>query len=152
MTISTEIKQVKPFKSSKNKAMVNLIFTNNWMTYKQKIYLKEIGLSLETYNVLKILKGSSPKAVNINNIIERMLDKLSNASRLVDRLVLQGFAKRTVSSEDRRAVEVTITQEGLKILEKAEAEQEKFEISLNGLTEDESEILSELLDKFRKSN
>lgn len=152
MAIDDDIKQVKPFRSAKNKAIVNIIYTNNWMTFQQKKFLKKMGLSLETYNVLKILKGVAPQNVSINAIITRMLDKLSNASRLVDRLFDQGYVTRVTSEDDRRSVKIAITQSGIKALEKADAEMTQFENAFTGLTDDEATQLSALLDKLRSNN
>ncbi len=152
MAIDDDIKQVKPFRSAKSRAIVNIIYTNNWMTFQQKKFLKKMGLSLETYNVLKILKGVAPQNVSINAIITRMLDKLSNASRLVDRLFDQGYVTRVTSEDDRRSVKIAITQSGIKALEKADAEMTQFENAFTGLTDDEATQLSALLDKLRSNN
>jgi DNA-binding MarR family transcriptional regulator len=149
MAIVNDIKQTKSFRSSKNKALVNLIYTYNHVTFNQKVVLKKHKLTLETYNVLRILKGSAPKPVNINYIIARMLDKMSNASRLVDRLFILGFVNRTVSTDDRRAVDVVISPAGIKALDKVDADMVKFENCFENFTEEDAEQLSSILDKMR---
>ena len=88
MKIEEEIKQTQ-FRSPLHRLLVNLMYTNNWLCDSQMRLLKPFGLTLPQYNVLRILRGQHPKPVRINDITERMMDKMSNASRLVDKLVLK---------------------------------------------------------------
>lgn len=149
MSLETDILQKKPFKSPVEKAMVNVIFTNNWIHDKQHYLLKKYGISMQQYNVLRILKGQKGKPITINGIIDRMLDKMSNASRLVDKLVQKKLVDRTFREDDRRACDVTINDEGEKFLSKVTKELQKFQTESDTLTEKEYEKLNELLDKFR---
>ena len=86
MRIEDEIKQ-KSFKSKKEKALVNLVFTYNWIKEKRSKTYKEFGLSSQQFNILRILRGQHPNAASVKLLTERMLDKMSNASRLVDKLL-----------------------------------------------------------------
>lgn len=149
MTIENEIKQ-RAFTSPYHKVMVNLIYTNNWMTSLHSEKLKPYGLTIQQFNVLRILRGQYPNAITVNAIIERMLDKMSNASRLVDKLLAKELVSRMVCPNDRRAVDVLITEKGLALLEKIDERIGEWEVDLiEGLTEEEAEQLSLLLDKMR---
>ena len=150
MSIETDIKQPK-FKSSYHKLMVNLLFTANWHHNEHLRLLKPHDLTIQQYNVLRILKGQYPKSVRINDIIDRMLDKMSNASRLVDQLVKKKWAHRVGSELDRRAVDVTITKLGMKALIELEATEAKMQEKMVNLTSEEADQLSNLLDKLRGS-
>jgi DNA-binding MarR family transcriptional regulator len=151
MTLEKDIKQTRPFKSSAEKAMVNVMFTNNWICDQQFKILKKYGLSIQQYNVLRILKGHSPEPITINGIIERMLDKMSNASRLVDKLVQKDLVVRTYRKDDRRACDVIISTKGTELIKTVNIEIETFETSFGNLTPDELNTLNILLDKFRGS-
>lgn len=150
MSIETDIKQSK-FRNVYHRMVLNLFYTNNWLSSNQACHLKPYDLTLQQYNVLRILRGQYPKPVRVNDIIERMLDKMSNASRLVDKLLLKGWVKRTECPNDRRAVDVVITEEGLALLLELDKIQEDWEIHLKKLTEEEANQLSDLLDKLRGS-
>lgn len=150
MSIETEIKQTTPFKTPYHRVMVNLIYTSNWIADNQSKLLKPFGLTLQQYNVLRILRGQFPSPVKVSDITERMLDKMSNASRLVDKLLLKELVLRTECPTDRRAVDVVITDAGMALLVKIDALLIGWE---NGqrtkLTEDEAVRLSHLLDQMR---
>lgn len=150
MSIETDIKQNAPFKSPYHRVIVNLIYTNNWIAGAQTRLLKPFKLTLQQYNVLRILRGQHPNPIKVADIAERMLDKMSNASRLVDKLVGKKLVLRTECPSDRRAVDVLITDKGLdllKILDERQAEWDK-EIQ-SKLTPEESITLSHLLDRMR---
>lgn len=150
MSIESDIKQIK-FKSAYQKLAVNLMFTNSWLCASQASLLKQYDLTIQQYNVLRILRGQSPCPVKVNDIIERMMDKMSNASRLVDKLLVKKLVQRTACPSDRRAVDVVITQEGLSLLQLLDEEQKEWETQLFNLDEQEANQLSELLDKMRGS-
>lgn len=152
MSIEKDIKQQKPFKSPYQKLIVNILFTNNWMNSDHLNILKPFDLTAQQYNVLRILRGQYPNPITVNGIIERMLDKMSNASRLVDKLLLKEFVSRCDNKDDRRACDVKITQKGLEVLKEIDVLQEKWETSFSSLTPAEAEDLSNLLDKLRGSN
>lgn len=152
MSIEKDIKQQKPFKSPYQKLVVNILFTNNWMNSDHMNILKPFDLTAQQYNVLRILRGQYPNPITVNGIIERMLDKMSNASRLVDKLLAKELASRCDNKDDRRACDVRITQLGLDVLKEIDVLQESWETSFSNLTPEEAETLSGLLDKLRGSN
>ena len=148
MGISEDIKQEK-FKSELSKALINIIYTNGWLQQSQVNLFKPHGLTTPQYNVLRILRGQHPNPATINLLIDRMLDKSSNASRIVDRLESKGLVDRKQCSGDRRAVDVFISSKGLQLLEKIDGELGEWERGLNTLSEPECKTLSDLLDKLR---
>jgi DNA-binding MarR family transcriptional regulator len=148
MRLEDEIKQ-KKFKNEFQKTAVNLIYTSNWMEAKFTPWMKEFGLTVQQYNILRILRGQYPAPATINLLKERMLDKMSDASRLVDRLLDKGYLSRKVCNIDRRRVYILITQAGLDLLEKIDVHEQKFYTELNNLTTEEAVLLNTLLDKFR---
>ena len=150
MSLEQEIKQTKPFKNNHEKTMVNIIFTNNWLNFKQNKFLKEFDISGQQYNVLRILNGQKGKAITVNEIIERMLDKMSNASRLVDKLYAKGYVSRDQKVGNRRACDVKITPKGSAFLEQVNGGLIPLESAMGDLTEAEFDELNRLLDKIRK--
>ena len=148
MSIETDIKQSN-FKSPYVKAMVNIFYTNSWLQTVQMEIFKPYDLTIPQYNVLRILRGQYPDPITVIAIIERMMDKMSNASRLVDKLLLKGLAMRTECPNDRRAVDVKITKKGLDLLIELDILQDSWENNLKGLSEEEALQLSDLLDKIR---
>lgn len=114
-TIEEEIKQ-KAFPNIYVKTDVNLMFTCSWLQQLQARFFKTYGLSVQQYNVLRILRGQHPKAAMLSQITERMIDKMSNATRLVDKLKQKGFVTRDLNEMNRRQVDIRITQKGLVLL------------------------------------
>lgn len=150
MTIEAEIKQTTPFKSPYHRVMVNLMYTSNWLVDSQSRVLKPFGLTLQQYNVLRILRGQYPNPVKVSDITERMLDKMSNASRLVDKLVLKKLVLRTECPSDRRAVDVVITDAGMELLKQIDVFLSEWDDNQRcKLTEEEAVQLSHLLDRMR---
>lgn len=151
MSIETDIKQEK-FRSPFQKLFINLVYTNNWIQYKQMEVFKENDLTLQQYNVLRILRGQKSNAIKVSDITDRMLDKNSNTSRLVDKLLAKGLAERTSCPSDRRAVDVIITESGLALLTKLDPVLEEWENKLSAsLTGEEADQINHLLDKLRES-
>jgi DNA-binding MarR family transcriptional regulator len=148
MSIEKDIHQ-KTFKNPYQKVIINLMYTHSWLSASQSKRLKPFGLTLQQYNVLRILRGQHPKPATVNLIIERMLDKMSNASRLVDKLLAKSLVERHVCSHDRRAVDVRITEEGLNLLKKIDVLQDEWEKTFQNLSQEEAFQLSDLLDKMR---
>ncbi|MCE1164374.1 MAG: MarR family transcriptional regulator [Bacteroidetes bacterium] len=146
--LEDEIKQ-KSFRNPYQKLIVNLLYTGGWMSLIQSGHLKPFGLSLPQYNVMRILRGQYPNPCSINLIIDRMLDKASNASRIVDKLVIKKLAERNTCEKDRRAVDVVITKKGLDLLAEIDRKQDHWEEQFHGITEKQADKLNELLDKFR---
>ncbi|MBK6833620.1 MAG: MarR family transcriptional regulator [Bacteroidetes bacterium] len=148
MRIEDEIKQ-KKFKSEHQKMYINLVYTANWMSTQQMRMFKEFGLSVQQYNILRILRGQVPNAVNLGLIQDRMLDKNSNASRLIEKLKIKKLVERKESKIDRRQVDIMITEKGLDLLKKMDGKVEEAELINSNLTKQEAETLSDLLDKLR---
>ena len=148
MRIEEEIKQ-KSFENEYHKLIVNLKFTATWLgSFHNKIF-KFNGISSQQFNVLRILKGQHPKPSSLILIRERMLDKDSNASRLIDKLEAAGFAKRVQCPNDRRQVDITITESGLALLKKINPQVEYLTKQIINLTEEEAKQMNDLLDKMR---
>ena len=148
MEIGKEIKQPK-FKSEHQKMLINILFTSGWLSAQHATSLKPHGISTQQFNILRILRGQHPKPATVNLLIDRMLDKNSNASRLVEKLRLKKLVERAVCPEDRRAVNVIITQKGLDLLTELDKQEGSFIKELKNLSEKEAEQLNTLLDKLR---
>jgi DNA-binding MarR family transcriptional regulator len=148
MKIEEAIKQSQ-FKSELHKAVVNLMYTSNWILSNNSKALKPFGLSTQQFNILRILMGQFPNPAPVSLLTERMLDKMSNASRLVDKLEEKHLVLRTVCKHDRRQVDVLITEKGKDVLSQANAAINKESHHHKALNEEESKILNDLLDKLR---
>lgn len=148
MEIEKEIVSSK-FENNHQKAIVNLIYTYGWITNLLKQRLNKHKITLQQYNILRILRGQSPKPATINLLKERMLDKMSDASRIVERLVQKKLVDRCVNDQDRRAVDIRISPEGFKILQELDKEMSSKDILWDNITDEEAGMLSRLLDKMR---
>ena len=148
MSLENDIKQEK-FRSEYNKMIVNLIFTHNWVLAKEMEILRPYNLTVSQYNVLRILRGQKGKVATINLIIDRMLDRMSNASRIVDRLENKGLVVRRRCENDRRAVDVLITDKGLDLLSVLDKKMDKWEKAFKVISVEEAERLNTILDKIR---
>ena len=149
MDIEKEIGQSVSFKSDLQRAAVNILYTASWLNMKNTETLKPFALTPQQFNVLRILRGQHPKPSTVNLLMQRMLDKSSNASRLVDRLLEKGFVTRETNRQDKRAVDVYISQKGFDVLETIDKTVGLLESHLDHLTESEARMLSDLLDKLR---
>ncbi|HSU29134.1 MAG TPA: MarR family transcriptional regulator, partial [Chitinophagaceae bacterium] len=109
------------------------------------------GITPQQFNILRILRGSFPEPLSTLQIRERMLEKMSDTSRIVDRLITKGLVKKVVCKKDRRLVDVIITDKGKKLLEKLDTRQDEMDAVLGKLSEKEAMALSELLDKIRSN-
>jgi len=148
MKIEEAIKQ-KKFNSSKEKAWVNLIYTYNQLSGQLEELFKRFDLTQQQYNVLRILRGKHPECTSCGAIKEVMLDKNPDLTRLCDRLLNKGLVDRFVNEDNRRQVNVGITQKGLKLLDEIEPFIKANSRIAENLTEEEAEQLSDLLDKLR---
>ena len=148
MKLEDEIVQ-KKFRSNSHKLGVNIIYTFNWLNAIQSALMKNFGLTTQQFNILRILRGQHPSPVNIKLIRERMLDKMSDASRIVEKLRLKGLVERKTCQEDRRACDVFITRKGLDLLSSLDKHEIAFEKTFSTLDEKEIVVLNELLDKLR---
>lgn len=145
--IEEEIQQ-KKFKTAHQKAIINLIYTTNWLEHKQQKYFKPFSITGQQYNILRILKGQHPKSISATEIKSRMLDRNSDVSRILDRLEIKNLIVKKTCPSDKRASDVFINEDGLSLLKLID----KNEIELNpikSLTEEEAHQLSDLLDKCR---
>jgi DNA-binding MarR family transcriptional regulator len=148
MKLEEEIAQTS-FRTKKHKAIVNLVYTFNWLYEKHTKLLKPYGLTLQQYNVLRILRGQYPKPATVKLLKERMLDKMSDASRLVEKLRVKGLIDRNICPNDRRNVDVFINEKGLKLLDKIDKAEEDFGYLVSNLKREEIDSLNSLLDKLR---
>ena len=148
MGIEKDIHQVR-FVSDKQKAVINLLYTYGWVIEKIKDFLSKDDITHQQYNILRILRGSHPNPLSTLQIRERMLDRMSDTSRIVDRLVIKGLVKKSTCSKDKRLVDVVITEKGQKLLKKIEAEVDQVAVLMANLTDKEAAQLSDLLDKLR---
>jgi DNA-binding MarR family transcriptional regulator len=148
MKLEEEINQ-KKFRNDAHKLAVNLIYTFNWLDTLQSTLLKPFKITSQQFNVLRILRGQYPNPASVKLIRERMLDKMSDASRIVEKLRVKDFVERKTCPNDRRACEVIITEKGLKLLEKVDAEQDLFDKHFSTLSLTEVKQVNVLLDKLR---
>jgi MarR family transcriptional regulator, 2-MHQ and catechol-resistance regulon repressor len=149
MKLEEELKQIRPFSNERQKAMVNIMFTNGWVNDQFREFMKSYDLTQQQYNVLRILRGSEPKPLSTSCIRDRMIDRMSDASRIVDRLVKKGLVNRVQCPRDRRLVEIRISEKGLELLSQIDANQESMHQSLGTLSDDELRLLNDLLDRLR---
>lgn len=148
MELEKEIQQ-KEFRNDAHKASVNIIYTFNWLTAQYADLFKTHGITSQQFNVLRILRGQHPQAVTIKTIRDRMLDKMSDASRIVEKLRLKGLLDRVIDEEDRRACKVTITRKGMDLLSEFSKFDPEFDRLFYHLNSDELKQLNHLLDKLR---
>lgn len=148
MGLEKDIQQSR-FRNEKQKAMINLTFTHNWLNERFKRFLDQFDLTAQQFNILRILRGAA-KPLSTLQIRERMLDKMSDTSRIVDRLRLKGLVQKTVARSDKRLVDVVISDKGRKLLEKLDAGNVELDGIIHGLTEEDMISLNNLLDKIRE--
>ena len=126
-----------------------MLYTANWLEQEQSNLFKPFGVTLPQYNVLRILRGQHPKPATVSLLIERMLDKTSNASRIVDKLEAKGLVTRKQCPNDRRTVDVLITDKGLALLKEIDVLDDNTRTGIHNLTEEETREFNRLLDKIR---
>lgn len=150
MGIENDIQQFT-FKSSKQKAMINLLYSYGWVIERIKDFLSKENITHQQYNILRILRGSHPEPLSTLQIRERMLDKMSDTSRIVDRLISKELVIKTTCPKDKRLVDVVISEKGQKLLKKLDTEADHIQDIMATLSEEEAEALSGLLDKLRNN-
>ena len=150
MDIEKEIQS--RFENEYQKVVVNVVYTYGWVTGFLRERLAKHDVTLQQYNILRILRGQHPKPATINLLKERMLDKMSDASRIVERLIQKDMVSRSVNQKDRRAVDIYISQKGLDVLKKLDPIITPDGILKQNLTATEAKQLNSLLDKLRGSN
>ena len=148
MKLEDEIHQ-KTFKSPQQKLAINILFTSNWLNSKYEYIFKGLDLTHQQYNVLRILRGQNPKPCSLKYIKERMLDKMSDTSRILDKLVSKGYASREVCPNDRRSINASISEKGLALLKKLDFIDDITVDIFKNLPANKIEKLNELLDNLR---
>lgn len=151
MGIGEDIKQTR-FRNEWQKGMINLLYTYNYISYGLKGYLEDYDLSHQQFNVLRILNGSHPQPLSTQEIRNRMLDKASDASRIVDRLIAKELLMKKGCDKDKRLVDVTITDKGKELVQGLIEKEDTMIMQVMGnLTEADVKKLNDLLDKIRES-
>jgi DNA-binding MarR family transcriptional regulator len=148
MSLENDIQQ-RAFRNEFQKAILNILYTQNYLVGRMTDVFKKFDITRQQYNVLRILRGQYPDHASINLIKERMLEKMSDSSRIVERLRIKGLIRRADGKTDKRSVEVTITEAGLELLQRMKDHVEEIEGLINNLTPDEARELNQLLDKIR---
>jgi len=147
MSLEKDITQLK-FRNEYQKGIINLIYTYNWINEKMKSYFDKESITAQQFNILRILRGAG-NPISTLQIRERRLDKMSDTSRIVDRLVLKGLAKKNVCKSDKRLVDVSISDKGLQLLSKLDNYENDMDAALQNLTIADAKTLNKLLDKIR---
>lgn len=148
MRIEDEIKQ-KDFKDDYRRLLVNLLFTNNWLNQQLMPFFRKLGLTLQQHNVLGILRGQHPDPVCFGDIQVRMVDRNSNVTRLIDKLIEKGYVTRDICQTNRRMIEVRLTPKGLEKLQQVDDNLPSLYEQLHNLSTEEAVLTSNLLDKLR---
>jgi len=150
MGIEKDIQQTN-FRNEFQKMGINIIYTANWLNEKMSQILATEDITQQQYNILRILRGSECPLSTLK-IRERMLDKMSDTSRIVDRLIVKGLVEKTACLKDKRLVDITATKKGLQLLEKLDALNEQIDSILKGVSEKEATTMNQILDKLREDN
>ncbi len=148
MGIEKDIQQTN-FRNVFQKMCINIIYTANWLNEKMGQILATEDITQQQYNILRILRGSECPLSTLK-IRERMLDKMSDTSRIVDRLIVKGLVEKTACIKDKRLVDITVTKKGLQLLEKLDALNEQIDSILKGVSEKEAHTINQILDKLRE--
>ncbi len=148
MELQKEVNTSK-FENVFQHALVNIYFTYHWSNQHVKDILTPYRITQQQFNVLRILRGQHPKPCTINVLKSRILDKMSDASRIVDRLVQKDYVHKNINNQDKRALDITISEKGLKLLKKLDKEIDFSSFIRPNLSEEEAVQLNVLLDKFR---
>ena len=148
MGIEKDIQQTN-FRNEFQKMSINIIYTANWLNEKMGQILATEDITQQQYNILRILRGSECPLSTLK-IRERMLDKMSDTSRIVDRLIVKGLVEKTACIKDKRLVDITISKKGLQLLEKLDSLNEHIDSILKGVSEKEAQAMNQILDKLRE--
>jgi DNA-binding MarR family transcriptional regulator len=148
MSLEEDIRQ-RTFKTPQHKLAVNLLYTCNWLNDHYARFFKGTDLTPQQYNVLRILRGQYPSYCTLKTIKERMLDRMSDASRIVDKLVVKKYIIRKECPDDRRSVNLLISEKGLKLLLELDFIDDEMEEVFKNLTTKQIETLNDMLDRLR---
>lgn len=140
---------LKKFSTDIEKLIINIMFTSSWLSVNHSRLFRKYNLTNEQYNVLRILRGQCPNACSLTLVAERMIEKSSNCSRIIDKLVTKKLVTRELSNYDKRIIDITITEQGLQLLTSIDIPLSDYQSSLNLLNKDEIEQVNTILDKFR---
>src|SRR6516162_6919997 len=149
MTLEKDINQ-RRFRNEHQKSVINLIYTYNWMNEQIKKIFDQYDITPQQFNILRILRGAG-EPLSTLQIRQRMLDRMSDTSRIVDRLIKKGLVKKNTCKTDRRLVDVFITEKGKRLLEKLDANDEEMDAVFRNLTVADARSLNQFLDKIRNS-
>jgi len=150
MGIEKDIQQTN-FRNEFQKMGINIIYTANWLNEKMGQILSTEDITQQQYNILRILRGSD-RPLSTLKIRERMLDKMSDTSRIVDRLIVKGLVEKSACMKDKRLVDITLSKKGLLLLEKLDSLNEPIDSILKGVTEKEATTINQILDKLREDH
>ena len=150
MGIEKDIQQTN-FRNEFQKMGINIIYTANWLNEKMGQILATEDITQQQYNILRILRGSDAPLSTLK-IRERMLDKMSDTSRIVDRLIVKGLVEKTACIKDKRLVDITVSKKGLQLLEKLDSLNEHIDSILKGVNEKEAQAMNQILDKLRENS
>lgn len=150
MKLEEAIKSNK-FKNETQKAALNVLYTAWWLKTQMSKGLKDFGLTHEQYNVLRILKGKYPEQICVRDIACRMIEKNSNVPRIVDRLEIKKLVKRNSSQFDKRETVITLTQNGILLLEASTKAIDASMQTITTLSETDANHLNKLLEKLRST-
>ncbi len=148
MRLEDEIRQ-KEFKNIYQKGYVNILYTANWLENQSKDFFSEYELTTQQYNILRILRGHFPEQATVGYLKERIIDKMCDVSRIVERLRIKGLIDRKTCKEDRRSVDIIITAKGQELLTKIDSQIDTMNMALHNLSDDELNLLNIMLDKIR---
>lgn len=146
--IEDEIKQTK-FRSEGQKMLINLIYTYNQISGQMSSMLQPYGLTMQQFNILRILKGQYPNPSTNNLVKDRMLDRNSDVTRLIDRMIRNGLVTRTSCEKDRRRVDILITPQGLELLDAIQSHEAEMDAISRRLDEGQQKAMNTLLDALR---
>lgn len=147
-----DVLKTNKFNDEVHKATLNILYTSYWMRDNVSSTMKEIGITSEQFNILRILKGKHPEAMCVKDIASRMIEKSSNVPRILDRLVAKELVMRTTSKEDKRETIISLTDIGMQTLQRANEELAAINKKTIGINNEEAAVLNQLLEKLRKTD
>jgi len=148
MPLEQDIQQEK-FQSEHQKASINIMYTGSWLHNLNASLLKKFSITPEQFNVLRILRGSYPTPMMLAEITMRMIDKNSNSTRLVEKLRQKALISRVVCENNRRQVDISITEKGLQLLKKIDGDQKTWARTMEKISQADAKELNRILDKLR---
>jgi DNA-binding MarR family transcriptional regulator len=149
MGIEKDIQQAN-FRNEFQKMGINIIFTANWLNEHVGSFLCKEDITLQQYNILRILRGSEVPLSTLQ-IRARMLDKMSDTSRIVDRLIVKDLVQKSECKADKRLVDITLTEKGLQLVTKLDQYNDQIDANLKGVSAAEASSINQILDKLRSA-